>query len=223
MPVYHEGAPGHHLQLSQTLAEQENLNRWQRLMCWVSGYGEGWAFYAERLMGELGYLDDPGAHLGMLDAQLMSATTWPWTSGCTWSWRSPRARAGGRASAGTLRSPGSSCGPTPAGTKSGCASSCTATWAGPGRFRPTNSASGSDCRPGTRPRPGAETPSASKTSTPRRSARAPWAWTCCVRPWPASRGLLQRKLRGRRQPMMSSTSRAVARDKPVATAVVIPP
>ena len=71
--VYHEGAPGHHLQVSQTLAEQENLNRWQRLMCWVSGYGEGWAFYAERLMGELGYLDDPGAHLGMLDAQLMGA------------------------------------------------------------------------------------------------------------------------------------------------------
>ena len=71
--VYHEGAPGHHLQFSQTLAEQENLNRWQRLMCWVSGCGEGWAFYAERLMGELGYLDDPGAHLGMLDAQLMGA------------------------------------------------------------------------------------------------------------------------------------------------------
>ena len=71
--VYHEGAPGHHLQISHTLAEQENLNRWQRLMCWVSGHGEGWATYAERLMGELGYLDDPGAHLGMLDMQLMSA------------------------------------------------------------------------------------------------------------------------------------------------------
>ena len=35
--------------------------------------------------------------------------------------------------AGTLRSPGSSCGPTPAGTKNGCASSCTVTWAGPGQ------------------------------------------------------------------------------------------
>jgi uncharacterized protein (DUF885 family) len=72
--VYHEGVPGHHLQVSQSLAEQENLNRWQRLMSWVSGYGEGWATYAERLMGELGYLDDdPGAHLGMLDMQMMSA------------------------------------------------------------------------------------------------------------------------------------------------------
>ena len=71
--IYHEGAPGHHLQVSQTLAERENLNRWQRLMCWVSGHGEGWAVYAERLMGELGYLTDPGAHLGMLEMQLMPA------------------------------------------------------------------------------------------------------------------------------------------------------
>ena len=71
--VYHEGVPGHHLQISQVRAEQENLNRWQRLMCWVSGYSEGWAKYAERLMGELGYLDDPGPRFGMLYAQLTSA------------------------------------------------------------------------------------------------------------------------------------------------------
>ena len=71
--VYHEGVPGHHLQISQVRAEQENLNRWQRLMCWVSGYSEGWARYAERLMGELGYLDDPGPRFGMLSAQLRSA------------------------------------------------------------------------------------------------------------------------------------------------------
>jgi uncharacterized protein (DUF885 family) len=45
-------------------------------MSWVSGYGEGWATYAERLMGELGYLDDdPGAYLGMLDMQMMAAAT----------------------------------------------------------------------------------------------------------------------------------------------------
>ena len=71
--VYHEGVPGHHLQKSQELAEQENLNRWQRVMSFVSGHGEGWALYSERLMGELGYLDDPGAHLGMLDGQLLAA------------------------------------------------------------------------------------------------------------------------------------------------------
>ena len=74
--VYHEGVPGHHLQFSQSLTERENLNRWQRLMSWVEGYGEGWATYAERLMGELGYLDDDhGAHLGMLDMQMMAAAT----------------------------------------------------------------------------------------------------------------------------------------------------
>jgi uncharacterized protein (DUF885 family) len=66
--VYHEGVPGHHLQISQAMAETESLNRWQR-MSWVSGHGEGWALYAERLMGELGYLDDPGTYLGMLDSQ----------------------------------------------------------------------------------------------------------------------------------------------------------
>ncbi len=71
--VYHEGVPGHHLQISQAVAERENLNRWQRLMCWVPGHGEGWALYSERLMGELGYLSDPGAHLGMLDGQLLLA------------------------------------------------------------------------------------------------------------------------------------------------------
>jgi uncharacterized protein (DUF885 family) len=70
--VYHEGVPGHHLQVSLALANTESLNRWQRLS-WVSGHGEGWALYAERLMGELGYLDDPGAYLGMLDSQQLFA------------------------------------------------------------------------------------------------------------------------------------------------------
>ncbi|HEU4949117.1 MAG TPA: DUF885 domain-containing protein [Kribbella sp.] len=67
--VYHEGVPGHHLQVAQTMLRTDLLNRWQRMACWVSGHGEGWALYAERLMDELGYLDDPGAKLGMLDAQ----------------------------------------------------------------------------------------------------------------------------------------------------------
>jgi uncharacterized protein (DUF885 family) len=67
--VYHEGVPGHHLQVAQTAYRSELLNRWQRLMCWVSGHGEGWALYSERLMDDLGYLDDPADKLGMLDAQ----------------------------------------------------------------------------------------------------------------------------------------------------------
>ncbi len=71
--VYHEGVPGHHLQCAQTAYRHELLNRWQRVLCWVSGHGEGWALYAERLMDDLGYLDDPGEKLGMLDGQGMRA------------------------------------------------------------------------------------------------------------------------------------------------------
>ena len=71
--VYHEGVPGHHLQVAQTMLRTDLLNRWQRIGCWVSGYGEGWALYAERLMEELGYLEEPGARLGMLDAQGLRA------------------------------------------------------------------------------------------------------------------------------------------------------
>jgi uncharacterized protein (DUF885 family) len=71
--VYHEGVPGHHLQIAQTAVRADLLNRWQRLLCWCSGHGEGWALYSERLMDELGYLEDPGDKLGMLDAQAMRA------------------------------------------------------------------------------------------------------------------------------------------------------
>jgi uncharacterized protein (DUF885 family) len=71
--VYHEGVPGHHLQIAQSQARADLLTRWQRLMGFCSGHGEGWALYAERLMDELGYLDDPGNRLGMLDAQAFRA------------------------------------------------------------------------------------------------------------------------------------------------------
>ena len=71
--VFHEGVPGHHLQCAQTMYRSELLNRWQRQMCWVSGHGEGWALYAERLMDDLGYLADPGDKMGMLDGQSFRA------------------------------------------------------------------------------------------------------------------------------------------------------
>jgi uncharacterized protein (DUF885 family) len=71
--IYHEGVPGHHLQVAQQVFLKDRLNRWQRLMSWVSGHGEGWALYSERLMDDLGYLSDPGNKLGMLDAQLLRA------------------------------------------------------------------------------------------------------------------------------------------------------
>jgi len=71
--VYHEGVPGHHLQVAQNVYNKADLNSWRRLVSWSSGHGEGWALYAERLMQELGFLDDPGDRLGMLDGQRMRA------------------------------------------------------------------------------------------------------------------------------------------------------
>jgi uncharacterized protein (DUF885 family) len=71
--VFHEGVPGHHLQIGRAVVLSDQLNRWRRLGCWVSGHGEGWALYAERLMAELGWLDDAGNRMGMLDAQRFRA------------------------------------------------------------------------------------------------------------------------------------------------------
>lgn len=71
--VFHEGVPGHHLQIATAIYRRELLNKWRRNVCWTSGHGEGWALYAEKLMQELGYLKDPGDHMGMLDMQRMRA------------------------------------------------------------------------------------------------------------------------------------------------------
>lgn len=71
--VYHEGVPGHHLQVGQTVARKDTLNRWRRLAAWTSGHGEGWALYSERLMTELGFMDDPGNRMGWLDGQSLRA------------------------------------------------------------------------------------------------------------------------------------------------------
>src|SRR5919197_633908 len=70
---YHEGVPGHHLQIAQVRYLAGELSRFQRTLAGWSGHAEGWALYAERLMGELGYLDDPAYELGMLRAQAMRA------------------------------------------------------------------------------------------------------------------------------------------------------
>lgn len=70
--VHHEGVPGHHLQVGQALVEPD-LNLWRRAVCWNSGHGEGWALYSEQLMAELGYMDDPGYRMGLLDSQRLRA------------------------------------------------------------------------------------------------------------------------------------------------------
>ncbi|WP_347125847.1 DUF885 domain-containing protein [Microbacterium sp. SY138] len=71
--VFHEGVPGHHLQIAQAVYNRAELNSWRRLLAGTSGHAEGWALYAERLMEQLGYLDDPADRLGMLDGQRMRA------------------------------------------------------------------------------------------------------------------------------------------------------
>jgi uncharacterized protein (DUF885 family) len=70
--VYHEGVPGHHLQLAQAVYNKAQLNAWRRI-AGTSGHAEGWALYAERLMDELGHLTTPAERLGMLDGQRMRA------------------------------------------------------------------------------------------------------------------------------------------------------
>jgi uncharacterized protein (DUF885 family) len=70
--VFHEGVPGHHLQIGQAVYNKALLNTWRR-NAGTSGHAEGWALYAERLMEQLGYLDDPADRFGMLDGQRMRA------------------------------------------------------------------------------------------------------------------------------------------------------
>ena len=71
--AYHEGFPGHHLQLATAMYRKENISRFQRALTWYPGYTEGWGMYAEVLMGELGYLQEPGYYFGMLAKQMYRA------------------------------------------------------------------------------------------------------------------------------------------------------
>ncbi|ENZ80583.1 DUF885 domain-containing protein [Caulobacter vibrioides] len=67
----HEGIPGHHLQGS--LSNEASLPLIRKTV-WFSGYGEGWALYAEQLAVEMGvYKTDPRGHLGMLHDALFRA------------------------------------------------------------------------------------------------------------------------------------------------------
>lgn len=98
--AYHEGVPGHHLQIGMAVVNREKLSRFQRNE-FVSGHGEGWALYAERLMDEFGFLDRPEYRLGYLYAQAFRAARvvvdigmhcekripkdWSWHGGESWT------------------------------------------------------------------------------------------------------------------------------------------
>ena len=71
--AYHEGFPGHHLQVGVQISLANKLSRLHRFWVWKPGSGEGWALYAERLMNELGFLEKPDYVFGWLSGQMLRA------------------------------------------------------------------------------------------------------------------------------------------------------
>ncbi len=69
--AYHEGIPGHHMQLSiqQTLKGLPEFRKHGG----NSAYAEGWALYAEQLGKEVGFYQDPGSDYGRLRSELFRA------------------------------------------------------------------------------------------------------------------------------------------------------
>jgi uncharacterized protein (DUF885 family) len=69
--AYHEGIPGHHMQLS--VAQQLDGLPSFRKHTHNSGYVEGWALYAEQLGKEIGFYQDPVSDFGRLSSELFRA------------------------------------------------------------------------------------------------------------------------------------------------------
>jgi uncharacterized protein (DUF885 family) len=69
--AYHEGIPGHHLQLG-IANELEGMAEF-RTWSFIPAFGEGWGLYAERLADEMGLYSTPMDRLGMLSADSMRA------------------------------------------------------------------------------------------------------------------------------------------------------
>ena len=70
--AYHEGVPGHHLQIS--VAQQlTGLPKFRLLSGGLSAYTEGWALYSEQLGKEIGFYKDPVSDYGRLNSELFRA------------------------------------------------------------------------------------------------------------------------------------------------------
>jgi uncharacterized protein (DUF885 family) len=87
--AYHEGFPGHHLQVGTAVMQKERLSRFHRTVIWYSGAGEGWALYAERLMDELGFFEKPEYRLGLLASQLFRSVRVVVDIGCQLGFQIP--------------------------------------------------------------------------------------------------------------------------------------
>ncbi len=68
---YHEGIPGHHLQLTIAM-ELMNVPDFRK-RAYIAAYGEGWGLYTERLADEMGLYSTPLDRIGMLEADSMRA------------------------------------------------------------------------------------------------------------------------------------------------------
>lgn len=70
--AYHEGNPGHHMQLS-IAQELEGVPKFQSQGGFISAYGEGWALYTELLAKEMGGYEDPYSDFGRLGSEIWRA------------------------------------------------------------------------------------------------------------------------------------------------------
>ena len=68
---YHEGIPGHHLQLAIS-TELSGIPDFRK-RAFIAAYGEGWGLYSERLADEMGIYSSPLDRMGMLEADSMRA------------------------------------------------------------------------------------------------------------------------------------------------------
>ena len=69
--AYHEGVPGHHLQIA--IAQELEKLPPQRQQAFYTAFAEGWALYSERLGKEIGFYEDPYSDFGRLQDEMLRA------------------------------------------------------------------------------------------------------------------------------------------------------